>query len=450
MEAVNPHWNDILTVTGLNEAIRELLEDRFAFVRVRGEISDCHEPASGHVYFALIDGQSRVRCVVWRGTRKRLAQPAQNGLKVVVTGRLALYPPRGEYQLVVESMQGDGQGEARARLLALHARLAAEGLFAPERKRPVPFFPGAIGIVTSATGAALQDVIRILSDRGPGYHLILAPARVQGEGAAEEIVGALGRLIRDGRADVIICGRGGGSAEDLAVFNDERVVRAIAASPVPVISAVGHEIDLTLTDMVADLRAPTPSAAALLVIPEKAVLEERIRILSRGLRQGLLRLVTSRNERLDRLTSRLLHPRRRIEQYRFQCDALEERLRHAAGLLLQRRRPLLHGLRQRLDPWPWGRGLPPYRLRIEQARKRLAQELQRTIQRKADALTALDARLHGVSPLAILQRGYAIVYDETGKIRQRIGAIRPGDSVVIRLADGFLDATITQTRKHSS
>ncbi|HIJ85090.1 MAG: Exodeoxyribonuclease VII large subunit [Magnetococcales bacterium] len=447
METLQPHWNDVLSVTGLNEAIRDLLEDRFAYVRVRGEISDLSEPASGHVYLALIDGQSRIRAVIWRGNRRRLAVPPLLGKKVVITGRIALYAPRGEYQLIVEAMQADGEGDARARLLELHAKLAAEGLFAPERKRPLPFFPKVIGIVTSSTGAALQDVIRILDDRGLGYHLIIAAARVQGEHAAREIVAALHNLARDGRAQVIICGRGGGSTDDLAVFNDEKVVRAVAACPVPVLSAVGHEVDLCLTDLAADLRAPTPSAAAQMVMPEKVLLEQRVHLLTQSLHQAFSRQMLHQNERLAKLSGRLLHPRRRIEQHRFRIDELQERLHAATRFSVQRLGPLLSSMRHRLDLWPQGRTWSLAQTRITQNQKRLLQEIHALHQQKSNALASLTARLHSVSPLGILARGYVILYNEKGTIQKSVETFGLGDAVGIRLIDGQLEATITQIRK---
>ncbi|MBF0126979.1 MAG: exodeoxyribonuclease VII large subunit, partial [Magnetococcales bacterium] len=257
-----------LTVTQLNEGIREILEEGFPYLQVRGEITDWKIHPSGHIYFSLMDTQSRIRAVVWRGNRARIATLPKAGDAVLVTGRIAVYTPRGEYQLIVEGLRLDGAGGEREKMRLLHARLSAEGVFDQARKRPIPFLPAAIGVVTSASGAALHDISRTLERRFPSCHLILAHARVQGEGAPEEIVLALERLIVDGRAEVIICGRGGGSVEDLAAFNSELLLRAIAASPVPVISAVGHEVDLTLADLVADWRAATPSAAAERVLPE--------------------------------------------------------------------------------------------------------------------------------------------------------------------------------------
>lgn len=448
METLKSHGNDIFTVTGLNERIRDLLEDRFAYVRVRGELSDIHHPASGHIYFALVDGQSRIRAVIWRATRKRLTAEVTLGQNVVITGRIALYPPRGEYQLVVDAMQADGQGDGRARLLELHAKLASEGLFSQERKQSLPFFPKFIGIVTSSSGAALHDVIRVLDDRNLGYHLIVAAARVQGEYAAKEIVGALQTLIHDGRSQVIICGRGGGSTDDLAVFNDERVVRAVAASPIPVVSAVGHEVDLTLTDLAADLRAPTPSVAAQMVMPERLHLNQRLQQLKLRLAQGSSNLALRHTERLKRAANRLLHPRRRIEQYRFRCDELQERLGHAASLSVRRIRPELTHILHRLQLQPQNRLLLLGQSRTSLNQKRLLQEISKLLHIKTNTLAALVARLQGVSPMAVLHRGYAILFDtKTGEIHKSVETLHPGNPVLIRLADGELDATITHARK---
>ncbi|MBF0340630.1 MAG: exodeoxyribonuclease VII large subunit, partial [Magnetococcales bacterium] len=287
-----------LTVSQLNEEIRYLLEEGYPYLQVRGEITDWKMAPSGHIYFSLMDAQARIRAVIWKATRFRITALPRSGDAVIVTGRISVYPPRGEYQLVVEGLRPDGAGGEREKLLLLHARLAAEGLFEPGRKRPLPLLPRAVGVVTSASGAAIHDITRTLDRRFPGYHLILVHARVQGEGAPEEIVRALRRLAEDGRAEVILCGRGGGSAEDLAAFNSEIVVRAIAASPMPVISAVGHEIDTTLADLVADARASTPSAAAEMILPEADMLLARLNNCASRLQTAMNHRARSRQERL--------------------------------------------------------------------------------------------------------------------------------------------------------
>ncbi|MBF0434404.1 MAG: exodeoxyribonuclease VII large subunit [Magnetococcales bacterium] len=448
METSEPHWNDILSVTGLNEAIRDLLENRFAYVRVRGELSDLAQPASGHVYFALIDGQSRIRCVIWKGNRKRLNTQPKIGQSVIITGRIAVYAPRGEYQLIVEGMQDDGAGDARERLLKLHAQLSREGLFDPDRKRPLPYFPGVIGIVTSRTGAALQDVIRVLDDRRVGYHLLVAHARVQGDQAALEIVSALQQLVADGRPEVIICGRGGGSTDDLAVFNDERIVRAIAASPIPIISAVGHEVDTTLVDLAADVRAPTPSAAAQMVMPELDHLQQRLWQARQNLIRGFSSLLVHHQHRLSQTKGRLTHPRRHIDSQRFRIDELTERLHNTTLQALQRRVPELSNLQQRLKQWP-ARTFPVQQTRLQHDQQRLSQVMRVYFLRQADQLAALIARLHGVSPKAVLDRGYALVYNKRGTLQKSGKTVKPGDIVTIHLVDAEFDATVQQVRKPS-
>ncbi|MBF0116050.1 MAG: exodeoxyribonuclease VII large subunit [Magnetococcales bacterium] len=432
-----------LTVSQLNEQIRQLLEDGLPFVRVRGEISDLHQPASGHLYFTLLDAQSRLRAVVWRSSRARLRVVPKNGDSVMITGRMALYPPRGEYQLVVEGLQPAGAGSERERFLQLFARLQGEGLFAEARKRPLPFLPFCIGVVTSATGAAIHDMVRVLEQRVAGYHLLLSPARVQGEGADRELVEALRRLWQDGRAEVIICGRGGGSAEDLSAFNSELLVRAIAASPVPVISAVGHEVDVTLADLVADWRAPTPSAAAERVMPEFRALAGEVA----GRRQRVLQagraFVLRQGHTVHLLAQRLLHPRRRLELLRRRCDEAVLRIERAHRLRLQWRLRQWMAVQNRLRLWAVGGA----HVRLLQAR---LQPLQRRLQKPVFVQLAsqrwqqAEQRLQSLAPLAVLQRGYAIVYDQQGGICRAVQGLQAGDTLQIRLARGVLTVQIQQ------
>ncbi|MEO5341346.1 MAG: exodeoxyribonuclease VII large subunit [Magnetococcus sp. MYC-9] len=440
-----PAWEEWLTVTQLNEEIRDLLEGALPFVRVRGEISDLHQPASGHLYFTLVDEQARVRAVVWRSSRQRMRLTPRTGDAVLVTGRVAVYPPRGEYQLVVEGMQAAGAGTERERFLHLFNRLKREGLFAEERKRPLPLLPDVIGVVTSASGAALQDIIRVLDLRFPGYQLLLAHARVQGEGASGEIVAALQGLFADGRAQVIICGRGGGAAEDLAAFNSEEVVRAIAASPVPVISAVGHEVDLTLADLVADLRASTPSAAAERVMPEKSVLQERLLRLRQRLQRGMRALLERQRARLRQ--QRMLHPRRRLEYLRVRSDELLQRMVSGAHYGLRRRSQRLEALHGRLAVWAEGAFLDLLRARLLHAHRRLQQAALHHLERRRQRLARADVRLRGVSPLAILQRGYAVVHDQRGVLLRGVDGVQVGEAVQIRLAQGAMVAVIHQLKE---
>ncbi|MBF0213246.1 MAG: exodeoxyribonuclease VII large subunit [Magnetococcales bacterium] len=438
---------DCLTVSQLNEEIRDLLEEGYPYLQVRGEIADWKMAPSGHVYFSLVDPQSRIRAVIWKTTRVRIPSLPRSGDAVVITGRITAYPPRGEYQLVVEGLRPDGAGGEREKLLALHAKLSAEGLFDPDRKRPLPLLPKAVGVVTSASGAAIHDITRTLDRRFPGYHLILSHTRVQGEGAPEEIAHALQRLIADGRAEVILCGRGGGSAEDLAAFNAEIVVRTIAQSPIPILSAVGHEIDVTLADLAADARASTPSAAAEMAMPEQAALLARLQALESRLRSALQSRLRTRRETLRTWRARLIHPRRRIEQARLRCDALQQRLILALHQQVSRRRQSAIHLTARLENWGSGQPLALATARLGHLEKNLVRESRRLLKHHRDRLRLLDARLTAISPLNVLTRGYALVQDEQGTIARNAQHYPPGTALQVTLASGMLMVQVTNIQE---
>ena len=437
-------WKKWLSVAELNERIRALLEEGFPHVRVRGEISDLRAPASGHVYFQLIDRQSRLRAVVWRGTRARLGMIPRSGEAVMVTGRIVVYPPRGEYQLIVEAMRPDGAGAERERFLRLFSQLKAEGLFDEKNKRPLPFLPQTIGVVTSASGAAIHDILKVLERRFPGFHLILCHATVQGDQAPAEICAALDTLVRDGRSQVIICGRGGGSADDLSCFNTEIVARAIANSPIPVVSAVGHEVDLTLADLAADARAPTPSAAAERVMPDRGPLVARINTLQQRLFQGLRNQHKKEQQRLDHLRNRMRHPQRHLEQNRLRCDELTQRLILAAHPPLRRHQQTLAALANRLHAWPNSGYFVLRRARLGHAKEQLPTAARHLLARHRQGVLNLVARLEGVSPVAILQRGYAIVRDQKEQIVRDSQTLTRGEILRITLSRGTLEAVITQ------
>ncbi len=433
-----------LSVAELTHMIRGLLEDAFPHVRVRGEISTLRKPSSGHLYFTLGDGEAQIRAVVWRTGAARLPAPPRDGDAVLVTGRLAVYPPRGEYQLIVEGLESAGSGDERERLLQLHARLAREGLFEESRKRSLPLLPGVVGVVTSPGGAVIHDIIQVLERRFPGFHLLLAPARVQGEEAPAEIVRALAALNADGRAEVIICGRGGGSAEDLAAFNTEIVVRAIAGSRAPVISAVGHEVDITLADLAADLRCPTPSVAAERVLPERAVLLERIAALDRRLVRAMAGLLERQRQRLRLARARIIDPRRRLEAARQRTDELGERLLRALQVRIQSRHVRLDGLTDRLTVWPTGAWLPLRRQRLAISTRGLQRAMQSQLAGRRQRLSAAQARLRSLDPGSILARGYAIVRDGQGRILRSPATLAPRDPLHITLADGAVTARVEQ------
>jgi exodeoxyribonuclease VII large subunit len=394
----------VFSVSELVSELKSLLEDEFGRVWVVGEISNLRRPGSGHSYFTLKDDEAQIRAALFRGVAERLVFDPEDGLEVVIYGDLTLYPPRGDLQIIVRSLEPRGQGALQLAFEQLRARLEAEGLFAAELKRPLPEFPRRVGVVTSPTGAAIRDVIQVTGQCFPSIPLLVAPTRVQGEGAEEEIAAAL-ELVAGRGVDVILLVRGGGSLEDLFPFNTERVARAIRACPVPVVSGVGHEVDVTIADLVADARAPTPSAAAALALPDRETQEARLDRDRRRLRLAALGVV-------DRAAGRLGRGRESLRV-------------HAPSARL-----LAH------------------QVRLEAARSALQRGMGARFAASGARFAALSARLDALSPLAVLSRGYAIVYREPeGVIVRRAREVRPGDALRLRVAEGEIDATVSASRK---
>ena len=398
-----------LTVTDITRYLRQLLEsdDILRDVWVRGEISNLSHPGSGHIYFTLKDETAALRCVIWKSNALRLRTPLQNGSAVEAHGAISLYERDGQYQLYIDAVRIAGEGALYQEFLRLKARLEAEGLFDTERKRPLPARPRRIGIVTSATGAALQDMLNTLRTRYPLVEVVLAPCAVQGSEAPPEIIRALRALARLGGIDVILVGRGGGSLEDLWAFNDERVVRAIAASPVPVVTGIGHETDFTLSDFASDARAPTPTGAAVMATPNIADL--RLELSQLAGRSG-----AAVQDRLD------------AEHARF--GELSARLRRASPLWR------VQNDRQRLD----------------QAAQRFNRALAHALQLNRARLLGLEERLRTLNPLAILQRGYAVVHQASGALVRNAAQVQPGEQLSIRVADGEIGATATKVSPATS
>ncbi len=361
------------TVSAVNAAARELVEGFFPPVRVVGEVANFLRARSGHCYFTLRDADAQLRCVMWRDEARRLPTLPAEGMRVRALGRLTLYEARGEFQLSVVELEAEGEGLWKLAFDRLRARLDSEGLTAPARRRPLPAHPACVGVVTSPDGAALRDVIAVVTRRTPWTRIVVAPCRVQGEGAAEEVAAAVRRLGRAGCADVVIVGRGGGSIEDLWAFNEEAVARAIAESPVPVISAVGHETDFTIADLVADLRAPTPSAAAEAAVPDGA-------------------------------------------HVRAELSDLRDRLAAAAA--------------GRLDEG---------RAAVDLRREDLAAAAERDLRARRDRLSAVAGRLHALSPLATLPRGFALPTSPDGRLLRRTAEFAPGAPFALRVADGTVE-----------
>lgn len=435
----------IFTVSELTRNIQLLLESSFDRIWIEGEISNLRRPGSGHVYFTLKDERSQIRAVVFRQALRAVRFALEDGMHIICRAAVNVYEQRGEYQLIIDLVEPQGIGALQVAFEQLKARLQAEGLFDGARKRPVPFLPGRIGVITSPTGAVIRDILNITARRFPSIPVLIAPVRVQGTEAAAEIVEALSRMNEVPDVDVIILARGGGSLEDLAPFNDESVVRAVCGSRVPVISAVGHETDFTITDFAADLRAPTPSAAAELVCPRRKDLCESIFDLRRRLQTSLARNLDRIRTDVGDLSGRLKHPGRRIADLRQRLDAATERLRTATANSMEAHRRNALDFRNRLNYPSLVEKIKNHRLEIEAARK----DLVRTIEQRLDGwkaeLGAEMALLENMSPLAVLRRGYSIVrtYPD-GRIVRRAQEVSPGDPVEIKLSSGQLKAQIRE------
>jgi exodeoxyribonuclease VII large subunit len=437
----------VFTVGELNAAIRGLLDREFGAVWVSGEISGTRLAASGHYYFTLKERDSQLRCVCFRQTARYLKFKPQDGVAVVARGRVDVYEARGEYQLLVEALEPQGHGALQLAFEQLKKKLAAEGLFAAERKRPIPKYPRRIGIVTSPSGAAIRDLLHVLERRFPGLHVRLFPALVQGEGSVEDVCRGLRYFSESGWADVVIVGRGGGSIEDLWTFNEEAVARAIAACAVPVISAVGHETDVTIADFVADLRAPTPSAAAELAVGTRQAIDERLTGAFTQLMQVMRYRLAVASRRLhergiDRATTLFS---RRLGRSLQRVDELDYRARQLLRRAMDTRRARLRELAARLSMLDLRLRLARTRRRLEIADSAALEGVRLRLARARARLEPLAAELHQLSPLRVLDRGYAIVEDERGVILKQAADVAPGAAIGVRLAKGRLKARVTES-----
>lgn len=414
---------NVYTPTELNREVRLHLEAGFPRLWVEGEISNLARPASGHLYFTLKDDRSQLRTALFRGNARNLGFRPENGQLVQVRGRLGLYEPRGEYQMIADTVEAAGEGRLRAAFEALKRKLEQEGLFAADHKRALPAAPRRIAVVTSPSGAVIRDILHVLDRRWPLARVRLYPVPVQGAEAASAIVRALAAIDRHGWAEVAIVGRGGGSLEDLWAFNEEAVARALHAGRVPVVSAVGHETDVSISDFVADLRAPTPSAAAEVLTPNRAELRRRFDVVLDGLERRQLRRLQELGQRVDDTERRLRrqHPARRLELRRRELDALAERGRVAMERLLL-------GSRQRLAPLD----------------ERLRSALGALLPARRQSLAALARTLHAVSPLPTLERGYSVTLTaDSGAAVASVTDVGTGDEIVTRLLDGRVRSRVT-------
>src|SRR5437899_5761361 len=420
-----PHTSKVFTVGELTRQIRGALETKFRAVCVQGEISNYKLHPSGHQYFTLKDQRAQIACVIWRDTIAPLRQPLVDGTQVQVYGTVTVFEAQGKYQLRVEILQPRGLGLLQARFEALKRKLEAEGLFTPERKRPLPKFPRRIGIVTSPSGAAVRDMLNVLRRRAPWLQILINPVRVQGTGAAQEVAVAMRELARPNERfaplDVIVITRGGGSIEDLWEFSEEIVARAIFHSPVPIVSAVGHEIDFTISDFVADLRAPTPSAAAELIVPDIVDLQRRIGGYTRALSRQLLNRVRDAQQRLD-------HTRETLQRcLAHKIDSYKRNLAHITRAL-QARSP--------------ARELMMRRNRFADLHRRLVASPARLLENARHRFERIEGILRVLGPDATLRRGYSITMNERGKIVRTIAAVRPNMKIRTRVSDGEFSSEI--------
>ena len=434
----------IITVSELNRTTREVLERAFGAIWVEGELSNVSRPRSGHLYFSLKDGKAQVRCAMFKGRNRALAFEPSDGPQVLVRARVGFYEPRGEVQLVVESMEEAGAGALQRAFDELKRRLAAEGLFDQELKRPLPRLPNRVGVITSATGAALRDILTVLGRRFPAIEVILYPVPVQGNDAAPAITRMLELAGRRNEVDVLIVGRGGGSLEDLWAFNEEPVARAIRACPIPVVSAVGHETDITIADFVADHRAATPSAAAELVSPNGARWVEQIDGLERRLQATVARHLRWLTERRNTLYTRLRDPRRRLQEQAQRLDELEGRLRRGMQRHIETARNQWRANRARLSS-------PERRLhqscrQLDATLQRLHRAMAQSMRDRQQLYTLARRRLDALSPERVLERGYAILENDQGRVIRQPAEAPAGSRLQARLGQGRLTLDVVATQ----
>jgi exodeoxyribonuclease VII large subunit len=430
---------DIYTVSRLNREVRTVLEGGFPLLWVEGEISNLARPGSGHWYFSLKDEAAQVRCAMFRNRNMHLGFTPQNGMNILVRAKISLYEARGEFQLIVEHMEEAGTGALQRAFEALKQRLDKEGLFATQHKQPLPEHPQCVGVITSATGAAIRDILTTLQRRFPALPVILYPVPVQGEGAADKIADAIRTANERNDCDVLIVARGGGSLEDLWAFNEEVVARAIFNSSLPIVSGVGHEIDFTIADFVADRRAPTPTAAAEMISPDQREWLQRLVQFEQRLVTRAQARITQHQQNLDWLRRRLPHPGRRILEITQRLDELELRLRNAQTNLVRLYGHRLNTAFASLKQHNPATRIKQFDVRNQNLAQRLSLAMQRALHNRQQQLKTVSRALQAVSPLATLSRGYAIVTDaETRRVIHDAGQVSVGSLLETRLQHGRL------------
>ncbi len=436
---------NIFTVSRLNAEVRLLLENEMGIVWLVGEISNFSAPVSGHWYLTLKDSRAQVKCAMFRGNNRRVTFKPANGNQVLVKARLSLYEPRGDYQLIIESMQPEGDGRLQQEFEELKIKLAAEGLFAQTNKLPLPEHPKRVGIITSKTGAALYDILDVLKRRDPSLPVVIYPTMVQGDDAAIQIAQAIGRANSRNECDVLIVGRGGGSLEDLWCFNNEILARTIAASQIPIISAVGHEVDMTIADFVADVRAPTPSAAAELVSRDNSHKDQSLVAKQHKLASAMRYYLAQQKQQSAQLLHRLerQHPSYQLQRQSQQLDELDMRLRRAMQRFIDTRQQAVERKHHRLQLNSPIKHLAQQKSRLERVEHKLMDAMDRKLLTMRHQLAIAAEKLDTVSPLATLKRGYSITQTDQGKVVTSADDVKTGDLLVTRLANGEIHSTVS-------
>jgi exodeoxyribonuclease VII large subunit len=438
----------VYTVSELTAEIKELIEGSFEYVWVEGEASNVHLHSSGHLYLTLKDERCQIRAVMFRNQARLLAFEPEHGMFVLCRGRLGVYEVRGEYQLYLDFMEPRGLGALQKAFEQLRDRLQKEGLFDSDRKQPLPCLPRCIGIVTSPTGAAIRDILQILDRRFPNLHILIRPTRVQGEGAANDVADAVDDLNLMPDLDLIVLARGGGSLEDLWAFNEEIVARAIARSRLPVVSGVGHEVDFTIADFVADLRAPTPSAAAELIVPQKQDLKDDLCRITNSLSNGVMRVIRQRRETVAQWFNRIPDPRRKMADQRLLLDDFQGRLMTHFDKALAVKRQVLANQCERILSCDLRKRTTPKREELSGLMERIARGVGIILRDRQDALNRHSALLQSLSPLNVLGRGYSVTRKlPTGEIVCQAEKLTPGDRVRVIFHRGEATCAVEETEE---
>lgn len=438
--------NDVFTVSQLNQRAKQLLEITFNSVKVEGEISNLSRPSSGHWYFTLKDKGAQVRCAMFRSRTAQLKFQPKEGDQIVVRGKVSLYENRGDYQLIVDAMKPAGEGQLQQAFIQLKQKLGAEGLFNPEHKQVLPTHIQRIAVITSPTGAAIHDILTVLKRRFPAIEVDIYPVQVQGSDAARQIIWSINQANADARADIIIAGRGGGSIEDLWCFNDENLARTIFHSRLPVVSAVGHEVDFTISDFVADARAPTPSAAAEMLSPDQQEYWQRLTSLTSQLKKSMQQKLQNKQWQLHSAQRGLQHPGDKLAQYAQTLDMLELRMQQSQRNRLSTLQKRLTSSQQKLQQLSPSNTLQKFEAQLGYLQQRLNNSIKQAISNKKERLQQHASLLNAVSPLQTLSRGYAILQTDSKAVIRDSHDVKKGDSVSARIGHGTLELKIEKVK----